>query len=57
MCSKEGLGVLVEHNRHKVFDVKPKELLTTMTDMIEDVDVYNASHIVKVRQKKSIGTL
>lgn len=53
LCSKEGLGVLVEYNTKKVFDVKLKELRTTMTDMIpEDVNVNEVIEMVKLRRKE-----
>jgi hypothetical protein len=51
--NKEGLGVLVEYNTKKVFDVKLKELRTTMTDMIaEDVNVNEVIEMVKLRRKE-----
>ncbi|KAG0556742.1 hypothetical protein KC19_11G076400 [Ceratodon purpureus] len=51
--NKEGLGVLVDYNTKKVFDVKLKELRTTMTDMIaEDVNVNEVIEMVKLRRKE-----
>jgi hypothetical protein len=45
--------VLVEYNTKKVFDVKLKELRTTMTDMIaEDVNVNEVIEMVKLRRKE-----
>ena len=45
--------MLVEYNTKKVFDVKLKELRTTMTDMIpEDVNVNEVIEMVKLRRKE-----
>ncbi len=53
-CSKEGLGVLVEYNRKKVFDLKLKELRTTLTDQIaENVDLAEVTEMVKQRRKEA----
>ncbi|CAK9209457.1 unnamed protein product [Sphagnum troendelagicum] len=52
--SKEGLGVLVEYNRKKVFDLKLKELRTTLTDQIaENVDLAEVTEMVKQRRKEA----
>ena len=53
-CSKEGLGVLVEYNTKKVFEVKLKELHTTMTDQIaENVNVNEVIEMVKVKRREA----
>ena len=45
--------MLVEYNTKKVFDVKLKDLRTTMTDMIaEDVNVNEVIEMVKLRRKE-----
>jgi hypothetical protein len=52
--NKEGLGVLVEYNTKKVFEVKLKELRTTMTDQIaENVNVNEVIEMVKVKRKEA----
>lgn len=54
VCSKEGLGVLVEYNTKKVFEVKLKELRTTMTDQIaENVNVNEVIEMVKAKRKEA----
>lgn len=46
--------MLVEYNTKKVFDVKLKELLTTVTDQIaEDVNVADVIEMVKQRRKEA----
>ncbi|KAL3701478.1 hypothetical protein R1sor_019500 [Riccia sorocarpa] len=51
--SKEGLGVLVDYNTKKVFDVKLKELRTTLTDQIsENTDVPEVVETVKQRRRE-----
>ena len=52
--SKVGLGQLVEYNRKKVFDVKLKELKTSLTDQIaEDVAMNEVIDSMKLRCKDS----
>jgi hypothetical protein len=52
--NKEGLGVLVEYNTKKVFEVKLKELRTTMTDQIaENVNVNEVIEMVKAKRKEA----
>eukprot|EP00246_Nothoceros_aenigmaticus_P011296 TRINITY_DN301_c0_g1_i1.p1 TRINITY_DN301_c0_g1~~TRINITY_DN301_c0_g1_i1.p1 ORF type:complete len:412 (+),score=99.72 TRINITY_DN301_c0_g1_i1:296-1531(+) len=52
--SKEGLGVLVDYNTKKVFDVKLKELWTALTDQIsESADVGEVIEMVKQRRKEA----
>ena len=47
-CSKAGLGQLVEYNRKKVFDVKLKELKSSLTDQIsEETDMTEVIESVK----------
>ena len=49
-----GLGQLVEYNRKKVFDVKLKELKTSLTDQIaEDVAMNEVIDSIKQRCKDS----
>ena len=49
-----GLGQLVEYNRKKVFDVKLKELKTSLTDQIaEDVAMNEVIDSMKLRCKDS----
>jgi hypothetical protein len=51
--SKEGLGVLVDYNTKKVFDVKLKELRVALTDQIaENIDVTEVVEMVKQRRKE-----
>lgn len=46
--------MLVEYNTKKVFDVKLKELRTTMTDQIaEDVNVNDVIEMVKQKRKEA----
>ncbi|CAM6051618.1 unnamed protein product [Sphagnum compactum] len=52
--SKEGLGVLVEYNTKKVFEVKLKELRTTLTSQIaENMDVAEVTEMVKQRCREA----
>ncbi|OAE21362.1 hypothetical protein AXG93_891s1100 [Marchantia polymorpha subsp. ruderalis] len=51
--SKEGLGVLVDYNTKKVFDVKLKELRTTLTDQIaENIEPTEVVEMVKQRRRE-----
>ena len=53
-CSKAGLGQLVEYNRKKVFDVKLKELKSSLTDQIsEETDMTEVIESVKQRRKEA----
>lgn len=46
--------MLVEYNTKKVFDVKLKELRTTLTDQIaENMDVTEVTEMVKQRRKEA----
>lgn len=52
--SKEGLGALVEYNRKKVFDVKLKEMKTTLTDQItENADMTEVIDTLKQRCREA----
>eukprot|EP00249_Psilotum_nudum_P010477 c22563_g1_i1 orf=247-1482(+) len=52
--SKEGLGMLVEYNKKKVFDVKLKETKDALTDQIaENADMVEVIESVKQRCKES----
>jgi hypothetical protein len=47
------LGVLVEYNTKKVFDVKLRELRNALTDQIaENIDVMEVVDMVKQRRKE-----
>ncbi|EFJ31357.1 hypothetical protein SELMODRAFT_145222 [Selaginella moellendorffii] len=52
---KEGLGVLVEYHDKKVFDVKLKELRTSLADQISaNADMGEVIETVKSRRKESL---
>ncbi len=52
--SKEGLGALVEYNEKKMFDVKLKDMKTSLTTLIADnADISEVIETVKQRHKDS----
>jgi hypothetical protein len=52
--SKEGLGALVEYNEKKMFDVKLKDMKTSLTTLIaENADISEVIETVKQRHKES----
>lgn len=52
--SKEGLGALVEYNEKKMFDVKLKDMKSSLTTLIaENADISEVIETVKQRHKES----